>query len=137
MKILLIWVIVMLIPSVLFAQGMTGMQYVGEWSDLYQYEAQDVVSYQGGSYVALAPSVGVCPLCDPLTWAVLVAPGAEGAQGVQGPVGPAGPPGPQADAIGFEISQELCDPQPECPAGQSCVEVYCAVYAITGRLVIK
>lgn len=69
------------------------MQFVGEWADSYQYEAQNVVSYQGAGYVALAPSIGIRPIDDPNTWAVLVAAGLPGPVGPQGPQGVAGPAG--------------------------------------------
>lgn len=69
------------------------MQFMGVWNNAYQYESQDVVSYSGGSYVAMSPNFGVSPLDDPATWVILVAPGGAGSPGPVGPVGPIGPTG--------------------------------------------
>jgi hypothetical protein len=88
------WLFCLFVLCATRANAVDVMSYEGEWADNYQYEVQDVVSYQGSMYIANQPSIGICPLCDPTIWQIVVA-GADAAIGPQGPPGPAGPAGPQ------------------------------------------
>jgi hypothetical protein len=81
------------------SQGATGPQGPGfvfqhEWNNDAQYMLNDVVTYNGGAYVALKDAPAGTP--DQSTdWKLFAAAGAAGAQGEAGPQGPAGPHGPQ------------------------------------------
>ncbi len=55
-------------------QGLTGPQGViwrGDWVSSQAYAAADAVSFQGSSYIAVAPSLGVQPGTNPASWNVL------------------------------------------------------------------
>ncbi len=71
------------------AAGLPGLVWMGAWNSATSYVAQDAVSHQGSSYVAIAPSVNVAPP-DPSRWNLLASVGAQGAQGIQGNAGPQG-----------------------------------------------
>lgn len=64
--------------------GPVGMGWEGEWSALTGYLARDVVSYDGSSWYAVLPSLGVQPGTDPLTWALVAQRGDPGDPGPQG-----------------------------------------------------
>jgi hypothetical protein len=71
--------------------GTAGLAYVGTYAATTTYALNDVVTYQGSSYVSLiAANRGSTPGVSPGQWGVL----ALGAVGVQGPAGPAGAQGP-------------------------------------------
>jgi hypothetical protein len=72
------------------AAGAVGIIWAGPWGSGTPYVATDAVSFNGSSYLALAPSTGVQPDTHPSTWAVLALAGATGPTGLQGPVGPPG-----------------------------------------------
>jgi Collagen triple helix repeat (20 copies) len=70
----------------------TGVNYRGAYASTTNYALDDVVTYQGSSYISLiAGNHGNTPALSPTEWGVL----ALGAVGVQGPTGPAGSVGPQ------------------------------------------
>lgn len=84
--------------------GFTGR---GAWSSAASYVANDVVSYNGVSYLAIASSTNQTPDVSTAYWMVSGAQGATGATGPTGPTGPqgatgstgaAGPTGPQGSA---------------------------------------
>ena len=79
--------------------GLTGVaKYKGAWSDATAYLADEVVYYNGSSYIALAASTAVIPGTDAGKWqlfAVQGTTGPEGPEGLQGPIGLTGPEGPQ------------------------------------------
>jgi len=102
-------------------QGATGVAgssftYEGDWDDMVTYFPNEVVTYNGGSYLNLLPSStsGSPPYPTPdissTIWGVLSLKGSIGSQGVtgsQGPVGgtnryfiQAGPPAPTASNVG-------------------------------------
>ncbi len=80
------------------AQGSTsgpgngvGVAYQGDYNQAASYGLNDIVSYQGSSYISLvAGNVGNTPGTSAGPWGVM----ALGAVGVQGPTGLAGPQGP-------------------------------------------
>jgi hypothetical protein len=73
--------------------GGVGVAYQGTYAATPNYELNDIVSFQGSSYISLvAGNVGNTPNASPGQWGVLAL-GAVGIQGPQGLVGPAGPPG--------------------------------------------
>lgn len=70
------------------------------WSNLTAYGANAIVSANGSSYIAVAPSTGIDPTTDDGThWMLLAAKGATGAQG---------PPG-SATTDGAVLSRHLAD----------------------------
>lgn len=72
------------------AAGAVGIIWAGPWGAGTPYVATDAVSFNGSSYLAVAPSTGVQPDTHPSTWAILALAGATGPTGLQGPVGPPG-----------------------------------------------
>jgi hypothetical protein len=77
--------------------GLSGsLPYQGVYSSTTNYAANDVVTYQGSSYISLvASNHGNTPPFSPAAWGVLAlgAVGATGPAGATGPVGQQGPPG--------------------------------------------
>jgi hypothetical protein len=68
-----------------------GLTLVGAWNVSTAYNANDVVTAGGSTYLALNTSTGVDPTTDTGTaWALLAAKGADGAKGDTGPAGEAG-----------------------------------------------
>lgn len=61
----------------------------GEYSASASYMVLDIVSYQGGSYMALKDMTGVTPSNDGVNWMQLAAPGNTGETGEQGDPGAA------------------------------------------------
>ncbi len=62
------------------------------------YAVNDVVTYNGSSYIAIAPTQGQnnpTPDQNPSAWSLMAQAGAQGQVGAQGPSGPQGDPGPQ------------------------------------------
>lgn len=83
-------------------QGLPGLGFEGSYTSTTNYGLDDVVEWQGSSYISLmAGNHGNTPGQVPGTWALLAAAGvgsagpagATGATGPQGSVGPAGPIG--------------------------------------------
>jgi hypothetical protein len=72
------------------ATGAVGIIYRNAWSGATAYNANDVVSYNSASYIALKASTNVTPDSDPTSWSVLAAQGAQGIQGIQGVPGTPG-----------------------------------------------
>jgi hypothetical protein len=76
--------------------GPAGIIFMNAFNPVAPYVSTDVVTYQGSSYIAIAPSTNIAPVGVPTsqsTWALLAEAGVAGAQGVQGPMGPTGPLG--------------------------------------------
>lgn len=72
--------------------GAAGLNFVGTWSSGTAYNPNDVVFYNGSSYVA-ANAVGPIatpPDVDTANWDFLALQGLDGPQGPIGPIGPAG-----------------------------------------------
>lgn len=81
--------------------GPVGMVYAGNWSGVVSYVINNVVSFNGGSYIAIAPNSNQEPDLYPNTWNPLSLPGAEG------PAGPTGPPGASGSGGGSNITLPL------------------------------
>jgi collagen triple helix repeat protein len=78
-------------------QGVPGPSVVwrGNWSSAATYNANDGVSYNGSSYVAIATNANHPPDTHPTEWQLIAQQGAVGPTGPQGVIGPAGPTGSQ------------------------------------------
>lgn len=79
--------------------GGGGLNWRGAYSGLAVYQVDDVVYYNGSSYVCIQASTGNLPT-NATYWELLALAGQDGAtgpQGLQGPIGPAGPQGPQGE----------------------------------------
>lgn len=72
----------------------------GDYSASTNYVVLDIVSYGGGSYMALKNVTGVTPSNDGVNWMQL------SSQGIQGDTGPQGAPGP---AAGFGVVTATVD----------------------------
>ncbi len=87
-----------------------GVAYQGTYASTANYGLNDIVSFQGSSYISLiAANHGNTPAASPGQWGVMAlgavgvqgpagATGATGPQGLTGPAGPAGPAGPNGAA---------------------------------------
>lgn len=90
--------------------GSPGLVWRDTWSGSASYVINDVVSYNGSSYVATQANSGVTPEDDPSSWSLVASRGTDGAAGAQGPAGPQGPQGP-AGATGAQGAQGATGPQ--------------------------
>lgn len=70
--------------SAAVAASGNGWRPQGAWSALTTYGVNAFVSYGGGSWLALAPSLGLAPGTNPALWMQITAPGATGATGPSG-----------------------------------------------------
>lgn len=75
--------------------GPVGMIFAGQWNSVTAYVVTDTVTFNGGTYYAIANNSSTQPDINPSTWAVLASPGAAGPAGPTGPAGPIGATGPQ------------------------------------------
>jgi hypothetical protein len=66
------------------APGTVGLTYRGAWVAAVAYLANDVVAFNGASYLATTTSLGSQPDVSPAQWAVLAVNGAVGATGPSG-----------------------------------------------------
>jgi hypothetical protein len=85
------------IPGTSGAPGTAGeaavLNFLGEWSNATTYNATDMVSFLGSSYISLqANNLNNTPDAKPQSWGILAKRGDAGTIGL---AGPAGPPGPQ------------------------------------------
>lgn len=64
--------------------GATGVNFLGAWSSATGYLANDAVTFEGSTYLALTGSMASEPDTSPAQWAVLAM------KGAAGPTGPAG-----------------------------------------------
>lgn len=64
--------------------GPVGATWQGQWDVLTAYVIDDLVQYEGSTYIAIANDTGTVPGTDPLVWELVAA---SGAQGVIGPAG--------------------------------------------------
>jgi len=65
-------------------QGPAGVSFKGAWSSETGYLANDAVSYDGSTYLALQTSLGARPDTVPAAWALLAQGGSAGATGPAG-----------------------------------------------------
>ena len=83
--------------------GVPHVDYKGNYSGATSYVKDDVVTYNGSSYINTNPSTGVAPT-NTNNWGLLAQKGTDGTDGTNGtngatgPVGPQGPEGPQGPA---------------------------------------
>jgi hypothetical protein len=78
--------------------GPVGMVYAGTWSAVVNYVINNVVSFNGGSYIAIAGNTNQEPDLYTNTWNPLSLPGSEG------PAGPTGPQGAQGSGGGSNVT---------------------------------
>src|SRR5271170_752337 len=84
--------------------GGVGVAYQGTYASAANYALNDIVSYQGSSYISLvSANHGNTPSASPGQWGVMAlgavgAPGPQGLPGGTGPQGLTGPPGPAGEA---------------------------------------
>ena len=77
-------------------KGLPGLGFQGVYASGTNYGLDDVVSFQGSSYISLlAGNHGNTPSLSPAQWAVLASQGPQGSTGATGAAGPQGGPGPQ------------------------------------------
>jgi len=97
------------------SQGPAGIVYRKTYDATVQYSANDVVTYQRSTYIALQATINVPPVGSPQSaarWSLLAGagdnglPGPVGPQGSQGPTGPTGPQG-QAGKAGQDRTSFL------------------------------
>ena len=66
------------------AAGAVGVTYRGAWTSGAAYQANNVVGFAGGTYLATAASTGAEPDVSPTAWAALAVNGSAGATGPAG-----------------------------------------------------
>jgi len=76
----------------------TSITWLGPWSKTNTYAVNDVVSYNGSSYISLSGNTGQEPDISPGSWNLVASVGAQGSAGVQGPIGLTGATGPPGAA---------------------------------------
>ncbi len=75
-------------------QGPPGLTFQDAWSAAANYVPDDVVTFNGETWLALTANTNVVPSpANAATWSLLAAKGVDGAAGPQGPAGPTGPTG--------------------------------------------
>jgi hypothetical protein len=90
--------------------------WMGDWQTGLVYAVNDLVQFQGSSYVAVQATTGIEDPTDAAFWSLFAAEGAvglmgpQGPQGLQGNVGPQGIQGLQGD-VGLQGPQGLLGPQ--------------------------
>lgn len=80
-------------------QGVAGVAWVwaGPWNSATHYSSFNVVTFNGSTYLSIAPGTGLQPDTNTSSWSVLALAGAAGAvgpQGIAGSTGSNGAPGP-------------------------------------------
>lgn len=70
----------------------------GEWQSTIPYKVNDVVSLDGSSYIARAPTTNVLPVSASY-WALMASAGSQGPAGATGVAGPTGASGPSGVAL--------------------------------------
>lgn len=105
--------------------GPVGVTYRGAYDSVTNYALNDVVTWNGQTWLSLNGSnLGQTPELSPLMWTLLAARGGNGPQGVQGEQGPVGPQG----NIGITGATGPTGPQgPKGDKGDS-VGVYAGAY---------
>ena len=96
------------------------LSWMGDWQASVNYAIDDLVQFQGSTYVAVQGTSGTEDPTDGAFWSLFAASGAPGPQGQQGDVGPQGPQGSQGPQ-GLQGLQGSQGPQglqgPEGPVG--------------------
>jgi hypothetical protein len=100
--------------------GQKGANWRGIWQTGVSYAVDDVVAYNGSSFICIQATTGMEDPADSFYWSLLAARGNDGAGGAVGPQGPQGETGPQGPA-GPPGLQGIQGPQgdlgPQGPAG--------------------
>ena len=73
-----------------------GFVWMGNWSNLTSYAIDDVVYYDGSSYIAIASNTNQLPT-NTMFWSLVANKGTTGPTGAQGTAGPTGPTGTQGE----------------------------------------
>jgi len=82
-------------PGATGPQGGPGLAARGAWSAATAYLANDVVTFEGSTWRAVAGGTNQQPSATPAAWEVLASKGDAGSAGPTGPAGPSGPAGIQ------------------------------------------
>ena len=77
--------------------GVPHVDYKGVYTGSTSYVKDDVVTYNGSSYINTTPSTGVAPT-NTNNWGLLASKGTDGTDGADGADGATGPQGPQGPA---------------------------------------
>ena len=75
------------------AYALGGIQWLGNFNIATTYQTNDVVAYNGSSYIAIVNNFSGQPPTDAAHWAVFATEGPTGATGATGAQGPQGPKG--------------------------------------------
>jgi len=76
----------------------------GLWNESTEYQINDMISYNGSSYISLSVNLNSIPENNLAVWHIIAASGKQGPVGPSGPQGPVGKIGPQ----GPISSQTVC-----------------------------
>lgn len=79
--------------------GPSGTRWRGSWAPVISYSTNDIVRYQGSSYIAIVASTGNVPSTSPTEWTLFASVGDTGPTGSVGPTGPTGPGGGTIDVL--------------------------------------
>ena len=114
----------------------TGFNFTGAFSNSTAYNVNDVVTYNGSSYVAIVANQGAgTPDTNPTDWTVMAQQGAAGAQGLQGPQGTTGATGSQGP-MGLQGPQGPPGVPPPNVAVTNAPNTFTASQTIGGNLIV-
>jgi N-acetylneuraminic acid mutarotase len=116
----------------------TGFNFRNAFDNSASYAVNDVVTFQGASYVATTANQGPnnpTPDQNSSAWSVMAAQGAAGAAGAQGPSGSAGPIGPPGP-VGPVGPQGPVGPMPTGAALTNAANTFTTSQTIGGSLVL-
>ncbi|MHB8216259.1 MAG: Kelch repeat-containing protein [Candidatus Sulfotelmatobacter sp.] len=116
----------------------TGFNFRNAFDNSASYAVNDVVTFQGASYVATTANQGPnnpTPDQNSSGWSVMAAQGTVGAAGAQGPSGSAGPAGP-AGPVGPIGPQGPVGPMPQGAALTNAANTFTTSQTIGGSLVL-
>lgn len=93
------------------------MVWRGRWDTGVEYQLNDLVEYQGSTFLAIRASTGSQAPSDPVYWALMAAAGSDGSKGDPGPTGPAGPMGATGPEGAEGPEGPMGPPGPQGPQG--------------------
>jgi hypothetical protein len=76
------------------ANGKLINSWKGLWNETTEYQINDMISYNGSSYISLSVNLNSIPENNLAVWHIIAASGKQGPAGTQGPQGPRGLQGP-------------------------------------------